>query len=89
MGFDEPVHRDPLFWIGVIVGFANGIVVVFVTDLSGGNAAWSIITSTAAVTWLGTGVIGVLIRGAYRRRRDRNADIELLLKDDVQLRETE
>lgn len=89
MGFDEPVHRDPLFWIGVVVGFANGMILVFVRDLSGVSAVWSVITSTAGVTWLGAGVIGVLIRGAFRRRRDRNADIDLLLKDNGHLRETE
>lgn len=89
MGFDEPITRDPLFWIGLVAGAVAGVVGVFVKDLSGGDAVWAVITSTISVTWLGTGLFGVLIRGAYRRRRDRKADLDLLMKDGAQLKETE
>jgi hypothetical protein len=39
--------------------------------------------------WVGTGGIGVLIRGFFRRRRDRKADIDLLTKEGAQLKEIE
>ncbi|WP_020385433.1 hypothetical protein [Kribbella catacumbae] len=89
MGFDEPITRDPLFWIGLVAGVVAGVVGVFVNDLSGGYAVWSVIATTFSTTWLGTGLFGVLIRGVYRRRRDRKADLDLLMKDGAQLKESE
>jgi hypothetical protein len=56
-----------------------------------GSASWwgSSISSTVTFTWVGTGGIGVLIRGLFRRRWDRKADIDLLTKEGAQLKEIE
>jgi hypothetical protein len=75
MGFDEPMTRDPLFWAGLLVGAVGSVIGVIVRDLSFGDAAWSVVCGTFTFTWLIAGGIGVLIRGGFRRRRERNAQI--------------
>lgn len=89
MGFDEPMTRDPLFWAGIVLGAIIGVAGVITQDLSGGYAVWSVICGTASVTWIGTGGIGVVIRGFFRRRRDRKADLDLLLKDGARIKTVE
>ncbi|MEV8374011.1 hypothetical protein AB0P21_14820 [Kribbella sp. NPDC056861] len=89
MGFDEPMVRDPLFWVGIVTGAIFGVIGVFTRDLSGGVAVWSVLCTTGATTWLLAGGVGVLIRGYFRRRRDKKADIDLLMKEGVQLKEVE
>lgn len=88
MGFDEPMTRDPLFWAGIGLGAVLGIIGVIIRDVDGGFAVWSVLCTVFSTTWLGTGGIGVLIRGYFRRRRDRTADLRLLLTD-VPIKETE
>ncbi|WP_344209467.1 hypothetical protein [Kribbella sancticallisti] len=89
MNYDEPMTRDPLFWAGIAIGVALGVTGVVVQDHSGWDAVWRVILSTISVVWVGTGLIGTSVREFYRHRRDRRADIELLLKEDAVLKETE
>jgi hypothetical protein len=88
MGFDEPMTRDPLFWVGLVVGAISSLIGVIVRDLSFGFGVWSVLCGTFTFTWLWAGGIGVLIRGYFRRRRDRNADLRLILSD-VPVKEVE
>ncbi|NEA34345.1 hypothetical protein [Streptomyces sp. SID13031] len=81
--------RDPLFWAGIVLGTVLGIIGVITRDLSGGSAVWAVLCGVFGFTWLVAGGLGVVIRGYFRRRRDRKADIGLLLKDGVQLKEVE
>lgn len=81
MGFDEPMTRDPLFWVGLVVGAIGSVVGVVVRDESFGYSVWAVLCGTVSFTWLGAGGIGVLIRGYFRRRRDRSADLKLILSD--------
>ncbi|WP_328330336.1 hypothetical protein OHA70_08465 [Kribbella sp. NBC_00382] len=80
--------RDPLFWGGLVLGAVGGVIGVIVRDLSFGDAAWAVFCGTITFTWLGAGGIGVLIRGYFRRRRDRSADLKLILSD-VPVKEAE
>ncbi|MFI5711195.1 hypothetical protein [Kribbella sp. NPDC051620] len=80
--------RDPLFWVGLVVGAIGSVIGVVVRDQSFGSAVWAVFCGTISFTWLGAGGIGVLIRGYFRRRRDRAADLELILSD-VPVREVE
>jgi hypothetical protein len=75
MGFDEPMTRDPLFWVGLVVGAISSLIGVIVRDQSFGDSVWAVLCGTLSFTWLGTGGIGVVIRGYFRRRRERNAQI--------------
>jgi hypothetical protein len=75
MGFDEPMTRDPLFWVGLVVGAISSLIGVIVRDQSFGYSVWAVLSGTLSFTWLGTGGIGVLIRGYFRRRRERIAQI--------------
>jgi hypothetical protein len=89
MGFDEPMVRDPLFWVGIVAGAILGVIGVITRDLSGGEALWSVLCTIGATTWLLAGGVGVVIRGYFRRRRDKKADLELLLKAGTHLKAVE
>lgn len=89
MNFDEPMTKDPLFWAGIVVGAVWAVVTVLANDLTGLDALVTVVASIVATTWVVAGVVAATIRELYRHRRDRKADIELLLKEDAVLKETE
>jgi hypothetical protein len=89
VNFDEPVRSDPLFWAGIVVGLAGGVLSVLSKDLHGFDAVGMVVLSVVGTTWFWAGLIATTIRGLYRRWRDRRADIKLLLKEGAVLKETE
>lgn len=73
--------RDPLFWAGIVVGAVWAVISVVTADLTGLDAVLTVVASIVATTWVGAGVLGALIRGLYRRWRDRRSDLKLVLKE--------
>jgi hypothetical protein len=89
VNFDEPMTRDPLFWAGIVVGAVWGVVTILRQDLTGFDAVLTALASVVGSTWVLAGILATLVRELYRHWRDRRADIELLLKEDAVLKETE
>ncbi len=80
MNFDEPMTKDPLLWVGLVVGAVWGVVTVIANDLTGVSALLTLVTSVVATTWVGAGILAATVRELYRHRRDRRAYIDVSSK---------